>query len=55
MLLDIGESGHDLVLGGQLGTLLELEIANGTRQGEVTVNSAKVDEATSCCNAVLLV
>lgn len=54
VLLDVGEGGHDLVFGGQLGALLELEIANGTRQRQVAVDTAKVDEAASGCDSVLL-
>ena len=54
MLLDIGEGGDDLVLGGELGALLELEVADGARQGQVAIDTAKVDETACCCDTVLL-
>lgn len=54
MLLDIGVGCDNLVLWGKVGTLLELEVANGTGQGEVAVDTTKVDEATSGSDTVLL-
>lgn len=54
MLLDIGVGGNDLVFGGELGALLEFEVADGTRQCQVTVDTAKVDEAACSCDSVLL-
>ena len=54
MLVDVGVSGDNLVLGGQLGALLEFEVSNGARQSQVAVDAAKVDETTGGSNAVLL-
>ena len=51
---DIGKGGNDLVFGGKLGALLEFEVANGTRQRQIAVDSAKVDETASGCDSVLL-
>ena len=50
---NIGVGRDNLLLGRQLGALLELEIANGSRQGQVSVHAAKVDEATGGCNPCL--
>jgi len=36
----------NLLLGSEIGTLLELEVANGTRQCQIAVDSAEIDEAT---------
>lgn len=44
---DIGVCGHDLLLGSKLGALLELEVADRSRQGQVAVHPSEVDEATS--------
>jgi hypothetical protein len=55
VLLDIGVSGDNLVLGRQLGTLLELKVTNGAREGKVSIHSAKIDKATGSCDSVLLV
>ena len=46
--------GDDLLLRGQIGALLEFEVANGTGEGEVAVDTTKVDEATCSANASLL-
>lgn len=50
----IGECGHNLLLGGQLGALLELEVTNGTGQGEIAIDTSEVDEATRGANTCLL-
>jgi hypothetical protein len=50
----IGVGSHDLLLGGELGALLELKVTDGTGQSEVTVDTAEVDEATRGTNASLL-
>lgn len=55
MHLDVGVGGNDLVLGGELGALLELKIANSTGQGQVAVDAAEVDKATRGCDSILLV
>lgn len=52
--LDVGEGSDYLLLGRKIGALLELEIADGARQGKVTVDTAKVDEAASSLDARLL-
>jgi hypothetical protein len=50
---DIWEGSDYLLLWREVGALLEFEIANGTRQREIAVNSAKVDETTGSTNASL--
>jgi uncharacterized protein YwbE len=50
----IGVGSHNLLLGGELGALLELKVTDGTGQSEVTVDTAEVDEATRGTNASLL-
>ena len=40
----IRESGHDLLLGGELRALLKLEVTDGARQSQVAVDAAKVDK-----------
>lgn len=50
----VGESGDDLLLRREIRALLELKVANGSAQREVTVYSAKIDKATGCANASLL-
>lgn len=51
---NIGECGNDLLLGRKVGALLELKIANGTRQGKVAIDTTKVDEATGSADAGFL-
>ena len=46
MYLNVGECGNYLVLGWEFGALLELEVANGSRQCEIAVNATKINEAT---------
>jgi hypothetical protein len=52
--LDVRESSDYLLLRGKVGALLELEVAYRARQGEVTVDTAEVDEATCCLDTGLL-
>lgn len=54
MHLDIRESRDNLVLGRELGALLELEIANGAGQGEVAVHAAEVNESAGGLDTGLL-
>jgi hypothetical protein len=54
MYLHIGESSHDLAFRREFGALLEFEIANRAGQGEVSVDTAEVNEPASCRNSVLL-
>jgi hypothetical protein len=51
---DIGVGSNDLLLRREVGALLELKVTDGTRQGEVAVDTTKVDEATSGANSSLL-
>jgi len=51
---DIGVGRDNLLLGCQLGALLELKVSDRSRQGQVSVHTAKVDEATGSCNSRLL-
>jgi hypothetical protein len=55
MLLNVRVCGDNLLLRGELGALLELKIANGTRQGKVAIDTAKVNESSCSCDTVLLV
>ena len=50
----VGVSCDDLLLRCQLGTLLELEVTNGTGQCKVAIDSTEVDEATSGSDTCLL-
>jgi len=42
----IGIGCDNLLFRRELGALLELEITNGPGQGQITIDSTKVDEAT---------
>lgn len=55
VLLNIREGGDDLVLGGQLGALLELKVTNSARKSEVTIDSTEIDEATCGGDSILLI
>ena len=44
----IWECRHNLLFGGQVCTLLELKVANGAGQSKVAIDTAKINEATSC-------
>lgn len=50
----IWESCDDLLLWRQVCTFLELEITNGSGECKVSIDTAEVDESTSCSNARLL-
>lgn len=50
----VGVGGNDLLLRREVGALLEFEVTDGTRQGEVAVDTTKVDEATGGANSSLL-
>lgn len=50
----VGVSGHNLLFRRQFGTSLEFEVAKGPRQGQVTVDTAKVDETTCSADTSLL-
>ena len=52
--LDVGEGSDYLLLGREICALLELEIADGTRQGEVAIDTAEVDKTAGCLNTGLL-
>lgn len=54
VLLDVGVGGDNLGLWREVGALLELEVTNGARQGEVAVDTAKVNEAAGSGDSVLL-
>lgn len=51
---DVRVGGYDLLLGGEVCALLELEVADGSRQSEVTVDTAEVDESAGSSNSCLL-
>ena len=50
----IGVCGDNLLFGGKLGALLEFKVTDGAGQGEVTIDTAEVDEATSGADTGLL-
>jgi len=52
--LDVGEGSHYLLLRGKIRALLELEVANGTRQCEVAVDAPEIDESTGSLDTSLL-
>lgn len=52
--LDVRECSDDLLLRGEIGALLELEVAYRAGQGEVAVDAAEVDEASSSLDTCLL-
>lgn len=54
VLVNVGVGSDDLTLGRKVGALLELEVADGARQGKVAVDTAKVDEAAGSGDSVLL-
>ena len=51
---NIGIGCDDLLLGCQLGTLLEFEISDRSRQSEVSVHAAEVDKSARSCDPCLL-
>jgi hypothetical protein len=51
---DIWECSHDLLLRWQICALLELEVANRSAEREISIDSAKVDEAACCTYPCLL-
>lgn len=53
MYLDVWEGGDYLLLGRKIGALLELEVAYCTRQSEVAVDAAEIDEASCGLNTCL--
>lgn len=44
---NVGVCGHDLLFGGQVCALLEFKVANGSGQGEVSIDTSEVDKAAS--------
>ena len=54
MYLDVGEGSDYLLLGREICALLELEIADGTRQGKVAIDTAEVDKTAGCLDTGLL-
>lgn len=50
----VGEGGHNLLLRGKVGALLELKVTNGSAQGEIAIDSSEIDEATSRTDSCLL-
>ena len=53
MYLHVRISSHYLLFGRKVGALLELKIAYCARQGQVAVDTAKVDKATCGLDACL--
>ncbi|KAG9385355.1 Protein phosphatase 2C isoform gamma [Pyrenophora tritici-repentis] len=51
--LNVWKGSDYLLLGWEVGALLELKIAYRARQRKVAVDTAKVDEAASCLDACL--
>jgi len=51
---DLRKSSDNLLFRTQVRSLLELKVANGTRQCQVAVNSSKLYKATSSTDSGLL-
>jgi len=51
---NVRESGDDLLLWRKICAFLELEVTNGSAQGQVAIHATKVDETTCSANAGLL-
>ena len=49
----VWKGGDNLLLRRQICALFELEIANGPTEGQIAIDSAKVDKATGCAYARL--
>jgi hypothetical protein len=45
--LNIRVGGNYLLLGREVGALLELEVSDSSRQGEIAVDTTEIDEASS--------
>ena len=45
---DIGKSGHNLLLRRKIRALLEFEVANGSTERKVAIDSAEINKATGC-------
>ena len=50
----VGVSGNDLLLRRKVGALLELEITDGTGEGEVAIDTTEIDKAAGGANSCLL-
>lgn len=51
---DVGICSNDLLLGSKLCALLEFKIANGSREGQVAVDTSEIDETAGSGNSCLL-
>lgn len=51
---DIRIGSNNLLFRRQFGAFLEFEISNRTRQGEIAVDTAKVNETTCSANSSFL-
>jgi hypothetical protein len=51
---DVGVCGDYLLFGGQLGALFEFKIANSPGEGEVAVNTPKINKAAGSTYTRLL-
>jgi hypothetical protein len=49
----VGVRSDNLLLGRQIGALLELKVTNRTRESQVAVDATKVDKATGGANSGL--
>lgn len=54
MYYDVGVGSHNLLLGSKFGALLEFEVADGSGESEVAVDSSEIDKATSGSDSCLL-
>ena len=52
--LDVGERSNDLLLRGEIGALLELEVTYRAGQGKVAVDATEVDKASCGLDTCLL-
>jgi hypothetical protein len=51
---NIGVCCNNLLLWGQLGTLLEFEVSNSTGEGEVAIHPTEIDETAGGSDSCLL-
>ncbi len=51
---DIRIGSNNLLFRRKFGAFLELEVPNGTRQGEIAIDTAEVNEATCGANSSFL-
>lgn len=51
---NVGVGSNNLLLGRKFSALLELKVTNGTREGEVAVDTAEINKTASSSDACFL-